>query len=150
MPGPRDFLRSDRVGEQIQRELAELVRVEVKDPRVGMVTISGVEVSKDLAHARVYFTRLGGEEGGREAQQGLNSAAGFLRRALGSRIRMRSIPQLRFIYDDTPERGARMSSLISQALAEDRERHGDGDAEAGAEGGGDPDASGDPDVLQDR
>ncbi|ADC71241.1 ribosome-binding factor A [Thioalkalivibrio sp. K90mix] len=127
MPGNRDFHRSDRVGDQIQRELAELIRLEVKDPRVGMITLADVEVSRDLAHAKVFFTQLGGEEKGREAQQGLNHAAGFLRRALGQRMRLRSVPQLRFVYDDTPERGARMSSLIDQALAEDRAHHADPD-----------------------
>lgn len=125
MPGNRDFHRSDRVGDQIQRELAELIRLEVKDPRVGMITLADVEVSRDLAHAKVFFTQLGGEEKGLEAQQGLNHAAGFLRRALGQRMRLRSVPQLRFVYDDTPERGARMSSLIDQALAEDRAHHED-------------------------
>ncbi|WP_018867804.1 MULTISPECIES: 30S ribosome-binding factor RbfA [unclassified Thioalkalivibrio] len=130
MPGNRDFHRSDRVGEQIQRELAELIRMEVKDPRVGMITLAGVEVSRDLAHARVYFTQLGGAEKGAEAQQGLNNAAGFLRRALGQRMRLRSVPQLRFTYDDTPERGAHLSSLIDQALAEDRAHHAD-DPDAG-------------------
>ncbi|WP_019024738.1 MULTISPECIES: 30S ribosome-binding factor RbfA [unclassified Thioalkalivibrio] len=136
MPGNRDFHRSDRVGDQIQRELAELIRLEVKDPRVGMITLADVEVSRDLAHAKVFFTQLGGEEKGREAQQGLNHAAGFLRRALGQRMRLRSVPQLRFVYDDTPERGARMSSLIDQALAEDRAHHADSDGpDSGDQGG---------------
>lgn len=141
MPGNRDFHRSDRVGDQIQRELAELIRLEVKDPRVGMITLADVEVSRDLAYAKVFFTQLGGEEKGREAQQGLNHAAGFLRRALGQRMRLRSVPQLRFVYDDTPERGARMSSLIDQALAEDRAHHADSD-DSGSDD--DPAGSGDP------
>lgn len=119
----RDYQRSDRVGDQMQRELADLIRLEVKDPRVGMVTLSGVEVTRDLAHAKVYFTQLGGEEKGLEAEQGLNHAAGYLRRALGTRMRLRSVPQLRFIYDDTPERGARISALIDSALAEDAAHH---------------------------
>jgi len=142
MPGNRDFQRSDRVGEQIQRELAELIRLEVKDPRVGMVTVAEVEVSRDLAHARVYFTLLGGAEKGLEAQAGLNNAAGFLRHALGQRMRLRSVPQLRFIYDDTPERGAELSALIDRALAEDRAHHA---GDEGSERGDDGDASGDPD-----
>ncbi len=134
MPANRDFHRSDRVGEQIQRELAELIRMEVKDPRVGMITLAGVEVSRDLAHARVFFTQLEGAEKGQEAQKGLNNAAGFLRRALGQRMRLRSVPQLRFVYDDTPERGAHLSSLIDRALAEDRAHHAH-DSESPEEGG---------------
>ncbi len=128
MPAHQDYHRSDRVADQMQRELAELVRLEVKDPRVGMVTLSGVEVSRDLAHAKVFFTQLGGEEKGREAQTGLNHAAGYLRRALGHRLRLRSVPTLRFIYDDTPERGARISALIDSAIAEDEARHPEGAA----------------------
>ncbi|MFO8153044.1 30S ribosome-binding factor RbfA [Thioalkalivibrio sp.] len=123
MTARRDYQRSDRVGDQMQRELAELIRLEVKDPRVGMVTLSGVEVSRDLAHAKVFFTQLGGEEKGREAEQGLNHAAGYLRHELGARMRLRTVPQLRFIYDDTPERGARLSALIDSAIAEDEAHH---------------------------
>ncbi|TVP88402.1 MAG: 30S ribosome-binding factor RbfA [Thioalkalivibrio sp.] len=123
MTARRDYQRSDRVGDQMQRELAELIRQEVKDPRVGMVTLSGVEVSRDLAYAKVFFTQLGGEAKGREAEQGLNHAAGYLRRELGARMRLRAVPQLRFIYDDTPERGARLSALIDSAIAEDEAHH---------------------------
>lgn len=123
MTARRDYQRSDRVGDQMQRELAELIRLEVKDPRVGMVTLSGAEVSRDLAHAKVFFTQLGGEEKGREAEQGLNHAAGYLRHELGARMRLRTVPQLRFIYDDTPERGARLSALIDSAIAEDEAHH---------------------------
>lgn len=133
----RDYHRSERVGDQMQRELADLIRLEVKDPRVGMVTLSGVEVTRDLAHAKVFFTQLGGEEKGLEAEQGLNHAAGYLRHALGTRLRLRSVPTLRFIYDDTPERGARISALIDSAIAEDAARHSEDDArtEPGDESG---------------
>lgn len=123
MVARRDYHRSERVGDQMQRELAELIRLEVKDPRVGMLTLSGVEVSRDLSHAKVYFTLLDGEEKGHEAEAGLNHAAGYLRHALGHRLRLRVVPTLRFIYDDTPERGARISALIDSALAEDAARH---------------------------
>jgi ribosome-binding factor A len=140
MTARRDYQRSDRVGDQMQRELADLIRLEVKDPRVGMVTLSGVEVTRDLAHAKVFFTQLGGEEKGMEAEQGLNHAAGYLRRVLGTRLRLRSVPTLRFIYDDTPERGARISALIDSAIAEDEARHPDADApeESGDETGAEP------------
>lgn len=132
-PSRRDFPRSERVGDQIQRELAELIRLEVKDPRVGMLTLSSVEVSRDLAHGKVYFTLLGGREMGLEAEAGLNHAAGFLRKALGVRMRLRIVPQLRFIYDDTPEQGARISALIDSAIAEDNLRQAHSSEESARE-----------------
>ena len=120
---PRDFSRTERVGDQIQRELADLIRLEVKDPRVGMVTLAGVEVSRDLAHAKVWFTVLGDAAQVADTTEGLQRAAGFLRRELGRRMRLRTVPHLHFYYDDTQERGARLSALIDQAVAEDRARH---------------------------
>jgi len=122
---PREFSRSMRVAEQLRRELAELIRTEVKDPRVGMVTVGDVEVSKDLAYAKVFFTVLGDEKAGREAQQGLNRAAGFLRRQLSHIMRMRQVPELRFIFDETSITGARLSALIDEAVRRDRSAHGD-------------------------
>lgn len=120
---PRDFSRTERVGDQIQRELADLIRLEVKDPRVGMVTLAGVEVSRDLAHAKVWFTVLGDAAQVADTTEGLQRAAGFLRRELGRRMRLRTVPHLHFHYDDTQERGARLSALIDKAVAEDRARH---------------------------
>lgn len=117
---PREFSRTQRVGEQLRRELAELIRTEVKDPRVGMVTVGDVEVSKDLTHAKVYFTVLGDEKAGREAQVGLSRAAGFLRRQLSHIMRMRQVPQLHFIFDETAIKGARLSALIDEAVRRDR------------------------------
>lgn len=122
---PREYSRPQRVGDQIQRELAELIREEVKDPGVGMITLSGVDVSRDLAHARVFFTVLGGPEQITASQDALRRAAGFLRRELGRRMRLRVVPELHFHYDDTQERGARLSALIDQAIAEDRAHHRD-------------------------
>ncbi|SIT66191.1 ribosome-binding factor A [Ectothiorhodosinus mongolicus] len=116
----REFSRAQRVGDQIQRELAELIREQLKDPRVGMVTLAGVDVSRDLAHARVYFTVLGDQSVIDSSVEGLRRAAGFLRRELGRRMRLRMVPELHFHYDDTQERGARLSALIDQALAEDK------------------------------
>jgi ribosome-binding factor A len=113
---PRDFSRTLRVAEQIQRELAELIRLEVKDPRVGMVTLTDVEVAADYGHAKVFFTILGTEEDIKAATVALNHTAGFLRHALGQRIKLRSIPQLHFSYDDSVERGIRLSQLIDQAV----------------------------------
>lgn len=114
---PREFPRTRRVGEQIQRELAGLLREELKDPRLGMISVSGVEVSRDLAHARVYISVLGGEETVSETIKVLNKAAGFLRHQLGQRMRLRVIPQLRFLYDESLAEGARMDALIAAALA---------------------------------
>lgn len=117
---PRDFPRTRRVGEQIQRELAALIRDEVKDPRVGMVTVSAVEVTRDLAHAKVFISVLG-DAGTRDASlAALNKAAGFLRHELGQRMLTRTVPQLRFVYDESIERGSRLSALIDQAVASDK------------------------------
>jgi len=112
---PRDFSRTLRVAEQIQRDLAELLRLEVKDPRIGMVTLTDVEVTADYAHAKVFFTTLGDAAQIAAATEGLNRAAGFLRHELGHRIKLRSIPQLHFIHDESVERGVRLSQLIDAA-----------------------------------
>ena len=103
----------------MQRELAELIQLEVKDPRVGMVTITGVEVTSDYAHAKVFFTILGGEGSLTDAQSGLQHAAGFLRSQLGHRMKIRTIPQLHFLHDESIERGIHLDSLIDQAIKED-------------------------------
>jgi ribosome-binding factor A len=113
---PRDYSRTLRVAEQIQRELADLIRLEVKDPRVGMVTLTDVEVTADYAHAKVFFTALGTGDQIAAATAGLNHAAGFLRHELGQRIKLRGIPQLHFIYDESVERGIRLSQLIDEAV----------------------------------
>ncbi|MGD8207787.1 MAG: 30S ribosome-binding factor RbfA [Chromatiales bacterium] len=121
----REFPRSLRIAEQIRRELAVLVR-RVKDPRVGMVTFGEVEVSRDLGHAKVYFTVLGaGLEDSRACEQGLNHAAGFLRRELGKVMHVRSVPELRFVYDEMPERGSRLAALIDEAVRSDRSKSED-------------------------
>jgi ribosome-binding factor A len=113
---PREFSRARRVGEQIQRELAMLIREEVKDPRLGMVSVSGVEVSRDMGHAKVFISVLGDEEVAANSLEVLTHAAGFLRHELGRRMLIRSVPQLRFIHDRSLETGARMSALIDKAL----------------------------------
>lgn len=113
------FARTDRVAEQIRRDLAGLVRDRVKDPRVGMVTLLDVEVSKDLAHAKVWFDVLQAEHGP-EAQEALNHAAGFLRHELGHMLKLRVTPTLHFFYDDTQSRGNALSALIDKAVASDR------------------------------
>ncbi len=115
---PKEFPRAHRVSGQIHRELAQLVHDTVKDPRVGMVTIVDVTVSRDLTHAKVYFTVLGDNEHTTKASEtGLNRAAGFLRGELGRRLKMRGVPELRFMYDDTPQKSARLDALIDAAVA---------------------------------
>ena len=94
--------RRARIADQIQRELAELIRTEVRDPRVGMVTLTGVDVSRDQSHAKVFFTVLGADP--REATEGLRHAAGFLRSSLAHRLTTRSVPELHFEHDTSVER----------------------------------------------
>ena len=107
--------RSFRVADQIQRDLAELIR-ELKDPRIGMVTLSGVDVSPDYAHAQVYFSVLVGDA--QECEQGLNEAAGYLRNGLFKRLTIHTVPTLHFHFDKTTERAADLNALIQQANAQ--------------------------------
>src|SRR5690554_7452799 len=121
---PKDFSRSQRVVEQIRRELAELIRTEVKDPRVGFITLTDVEITPDYAHAKVFFTSMLGEEKVPEILVGLRRAGGFLRRELGRRVRIHTTPELHFHYDKSLEQGSRLSRLIDDAVREDEARHG--------------------------
>lgn len=121
----KEFSRSQRVAEQIRRELAELIRLEVKDPRVGFITLTDVEITPDYAHAKVFFTSMRGEEGLDEILVGLRRASGFLRRELGKRVRIHTLPELHFQYDSSVERGSRMSQLIDEVVREDDARHKD-------------------------
>lgn len=114
-------LRTGRIAEQIQRELAELIQMEVKDPGVGLVTLTGVEVTQDYAHAKIYFTTLNSD--GQAAQNGLERAAGFLRSQLAHRMKLRIMPQLHFVYDTSVERGVRLSQLIDEAVSSDKLHH---------------------------
>jgi len=107
--------RSYRVADQIQRDLAELIR-ELKDPRIGMVTVNGVEVTPDYAHAKVFFSVLVGDP--TECEQGLNEAAGFLRNGLFKRLQIHTVPSLHFQFDRTTERAADMNALIRRANAD--------------------------------
>lgn len=115
---PKDASRPRRVAEQMQRELAALIQLEVKDPRVGMVTLTDVEVSSDYSHAKVFFTLLDPKRLP-AALQGLQSAAGFLRTQVARRMKLQNMPALHFNYDPTPEKGAHLDQLIAQAVAED-------------------------------
>ena len=112
----KGFQRSDRVAEQVRRDLADLIRSELKDPRVGMISLTAVELTPDYAHAKVYFATLDTEHL-EEIERGLKRASGFLRRELGRRIHIHTLPELHFVYDNSIERGARLSLLINQANA---------------------------------
>ena len=114
---PSDYPRSHRVADYIQRELAGLIRSELKDPRLSpMMTISSVEVTRDLSVAKVYFSVFDTEE--REpTHEALRSASGFLRRRLARLMKTRTVPELRFHYDDSAEKGAHMSALIAEAVS---------------------------------
>lgn len=112
--------RAQRVGDQIQRELADLLRLHVKDPRIGMVTVTAVEVSPDLSHAKVFFTHLTGSEHASAAVEALQHSAGYLRTELAHRLKLYTVPQLHFAYDDSIESGLKLSRLIDDAIAEDR------------------------------
>jgi len=107
--------RLRRVADQVQKELSDLVRNELTDPRVGLITFTGVEMSPDLAHAKVYFTALN-EDARDEALEGLRRAAGFLRSQLGRRIKIHNTPELHFAYDASIAEGMRISKLIDQAV----------------------------------
>jgi|SRR4051812_43602351 ribosome-binding factor A len=108
--------RNARIADQIQREIAELVRTEVRDPRVGLVTFTGVELSRDQSHAKVFYTVLGPPAAAAEAQLGLERAAGFLRSQVAHRLTIRKVPELHFAFDDSVERGVRLSRLIDEAV----------------------------------
>ena len=136
--------RAQRIADQIQREIAVLIQLEVSDPRVGMVSVTGVDVSNDLAHAKIYITvlnSLGGDgqfnadtlsEPGvldqleiEENLKALRKASGFIRTLIAKRLRLRVVPKLQFYYDSSIEHGQRLSGLIDDALAADRELQDD-------------------------
>ena len=112
----KDYSRSSRVAEQIRRDLAELIRHEVKDPRLALVTLTDVEVTPDYAHAKVFYTALADAEQLAEIATGLKRAGGFLRRELGRRIKIHHLPELHFVHDASIENGARLSQLIDAAV----------------------------------
>ena len=119
----KEYSRTQRVADQMQRELALLIQREVRDPRVGMITVTAAEVSRDLAHAKIFITLMGEASDDDIALNlaALKDAAGFLRAQLGRVMKLRSIPQLHFFYDESVRRGVHLSSLIDRAVAEDRQ-----------------------------
>ena len=119
----KEYARTQRVADYLQRELAALIQHELRDPRVGMVSITGVEVSRDLGHARVYYTLMGADsaEEASESTEALNRAAGFLRSELSRDSTMRMVPQLKFYFDSSVGRGRNLEDLIRRAADADRE-----------------------------
>ncbi|WDE10358.1 30S ribosome-binding factor RbfA [Thalassomonas haliotis] len=129
----REFARTDRVGQQIQKEVAIILQREVKDPRLSMATVSAVEVSRDLAYAKVFVTFFTNEKSEIDDSVAiLNEAAGFIRSLLAKQLRARIMPQLRFVYDHSMAEGVRMTSLVDQAIAKDQARSGNGEGDSEA------------------
>ncbi len=119
----KDYSRTERVGQQYQREIALILQREIKDPRVAMVTVSAVEVSRDLAYAKVFITFM--QDDDEQVKQGLkvlNAASGFVRSMLGKRVRARIVPELRFVHDPSLNEGIRMSKLVDEAVRRDEQR----------------------------
>lgn len=127
----KEYSRTQRVADQIQKELAQLIQLEMKDPRLGMVTVSAVEVSRDMSFADVYVSFLGVDDQQKidQSLKVLSQATGFLRSGLARAIKLRFTPQLRFFYDNSLRRGAHLSSLIDEAIAKDARAVSDQDCE---------------------
>jgi ribosome-binding factor A len=115
----RDFQRTDRVGAQLQRELSSLIHDEVDEPGLGMVTVQEVRVVRDFSQAKVFFTVMDNSLSREECAKRLNQAAGHLRWLLGRELKLRTVPKLLFVYDQSVEQGERLASLIEQAVAAD-------------------------------
>ena len=121
----REFGRTERVADYLRQELARLLQTELRDPRIGMVSVNAVEVSRDLAHAKVFVTFMerDTEQAAADELAALNGAAGFLRTQISRDARMRTVPRLRFVYDASIVRGRKLSDLIERALADDAKHH---------------------------
>ena len=119
------YRRTDRVNELLREEIALMVRNEVRDPRVGLATITAVETSPELDHARIYITTLGDEQDRAEVLAGLASAAPFIRTQLSKRLRMRRVPELHFQYDRMLDEATRIEQLLREALPDEREQGSD-------------------------
>jgi len=120
----REFSRTDRVADALQKELAIIIRNEVRDPRIGMVSVNAVEVSRDLSYAKVYVTFVDNPKNCEPSERVaiLNKVSGFLRTALGREVQMRIIPQIKFVFDETVYKAQEISDLIAQALKSDEEK----------------------------
>lgn len=124
----KGFARKDRVNEQIRRELAELIRTEIKDPRIGMISLTAVEITPDYAHAKVFYTTLADADARPEIEAGLKRSSGFLRRSLGRLVRIHTTPELHFVYDASLERGSSLSKLIAEAVSTHADDSDEGDS----------------------
>ena len=121
---PREFSRNQRLGAQLQRILSELIRFETKDPGLVDVSLTIVELSKDLSVAKIYFSLLNPDDDPQPALEGLQRASGFLRRSLGNELSVRHVPELRFVHDDSVAHGAEISRLIDNAISADNNNSG--------------------------
>ncbi|MBA6290790.1 30S ribosome-binding factor RbfA [Colwellia sp. MB3u-70] len=120
----REFARTDRVAQEIQKEIAMIIQREVKDPRLGMVTVNAVEITRDLAYAKIFVTFFTLEGQNVDVSiEVLNEAASYIRTLLAKRINARIMPELRFIYDSSMVEGVRMGNLVDKAVAEDEKNH---------------------------
>jgi len=125
----REYARTDRVGQQIQKEIATILMREIKDPRLSMTTVSAVEVTRDLAYAKIFVTFFNDNaEDIKASLEVLAEAEGYIRSLLGKRLRARIMPHLRFVYDSSMSEGVRMSALVDQALASDKHTDTDDDS----------------------
>ena len=124
----REFKRSDRVAQELKKEVAVILQREVKDPRIGMVTVSDVEVSRDLAYAKIFVTFLfdNDQEAINQGMKGLEKASPYIRSLVGKAMRLRIVPELRFIYDESLVEGMRMSNFVSNVIREDEAKHKEG------------------------
>jgi len=110
----KSYSRADRIGKKIQRQVSQIIRQGLRDPRIAEVTVTGVDVSPDLGNARVYYTVPGGEENRRDAGAGLQSAAGFIKRSLAGSLEIKYMPTLRFCYDESIDYGERIDRLLDE------------------------------------
>lgn len=120
----REFARTDRVSQEIQKEVAMIIQREIKDPRLGMVTVNAVELTRDLAYAKIFVTffTLEGQNVDQSAEI-LNEASSYIRTLLAKRIKARIMPELRFVYDKSMAEGVRMTNLVNKAVAADEKNH---------------------------
>ncbi|KAA1150017.1 30S ribosome-binding factor RbfA [Pseudoalteromonas sp. FUC4] len=128
----REFSRTDRVAQQIQKEIAVILQREIKDPRLGMVTVSAVEVSRDLSYAKIFITVFNtqDEDAAKQSAKVLNEATGYIRSLLGKRIRARIMPELKFVVDNSLMEGMRISNLVDSIIREDNAKHVDENVES--------------------
>lgn len=141
---PREFTRSDRVSDAIQRILGQVIAQEIRDPRIGLVNINAVTVTRDMAYAKVYVTFVGAESEAESlaAVSVLNKAGGFLRSFIAKELIMRSVPKLQFVYDKTAIRGQEISFLIDRAMKEDSQHVHDQEPSDGSDAANDSDSNG--------